>query len=107
VEEKWISAQYNISHLTIIDDPRLGKRTDEVTEFQPGEPDPALFKVAEGYTVRERTAFNAATHGYRKLTSLLMIDSTHAQVLAHPACAKGVIFQQPARQCIQFFSLHI
>jgi hypothetical protein len=35
----------------------MGKRTDEVTEFQPGEPDPALFQIPKGYTVRERTAF--------------------------------------------------
>jgi hypothetical protein len=56
VLEEWISAQYNIPLLTITDDPRSGKRTDEVTEFQPGDPNPALFKVPEGYTVRERTA---------------------------------------------------
>lgn len=54
--EIWISAQYNIPLLTITDDPRSGKRTDEVTEFQPGEPNPALFKIPEGYTVREHTA---------------------------------------------------
>jgi hypothetical protein len=29
--------------------------------------------------------------------SLLMINPTHAQVLAHLTCAKGVVFQQPAR----------
>lgn len=54
--ENWISTQYHIPLLTITDDPRSGKRTDEVTQFQPGEPDPALFKIPEGYTVRERTA---------------------------------------------------
>lgn len=56
VQEKWASAQYDIPLLTITDDPRAGKRTDEVTEFQPGEPNPALFKIPEGYTIRERTA---------------------------------------------------
>jgi VCBS repeat-containing protein len=56
VTEDWISTQYHIPLLTVHDDPRSGKRTDEVTEFQPGEPNPALFKVPEGYTVRERTA---------------------------------------------------
>jgi hypothetical protein len=57
VSEKWMSTQYHIPLLTITDDPRTGKRTDEVTEFQPGEPDPALFRIPEGYTVREHTAF--------------------------------------------------
>jgi hypothetical protein len=57
VRENWMSTQYHIPLLTITDDPRTGKRTDEVTEFQPGEPDPALFHIPEGYTVRERTAF--------------------------------------------------
>jgi hypothetical protein len=57
VGEKWMSTQYDIPLLTITDDPRSGKRTDEVTEFQPGEPDPTLFRIPEGYTVREHTAF--------------------------------------------------
>jgi hypothetical protein len=52
-----MSTQYDIPLLTITNDPRTGKRTDEVTEFQPGEPDPALFQIPKGYTVRERTAF--------------------------------------------------
>jgi hypothetical protein len=57
VRESWMSTQYHIPLLTITDDPRTGKRTDEVTEFQPGEPDPALFHIPESYTIRERTAF--------------------------------------------------
>jgi hypothetical protein len=56
VTENWISAQYHVPLLTIADDPRTGKRTDAVTEFQSGEPDRALFKIPEGYTIRERTA---------------------------------------------------
>jgi len=56
VTDNWISTQYHIPLLTIHDDPRSGKRTDEVTEFRPGEPDPALFRIPEGYTVRERTS---------------------------------------------------
>lgn len=55
--ENWISTQYGIPLLTITDDPRSGKRTSEVTEFEPGEPDPALFQVPAGYTVRERATF--------------------------------------------------
>jgi VCBS repeat-containing protein len=57
VTENWVSTQYNIQLLTITDDPRSGKRTDEVTEFQPGEPDPKLFQIPEGYTVRDHAAF--------------------------------------------------
>jgi hypothetical protein len=56
VTENWISMQYHIPLLTITDDPRTGKRTDEVIKFQPGEPDPALFQIPEGDTVREHTA---------------------------------------------------
>lgn len=56
VSEKWISTRYKIPLLTVIDDPRSGKRTDEVTDFHPGEPDPTLFKIPEDYTVRERNA---------------------------------------------------
>ena len=55
VTENWMSTQYRTALLSIINDPRMGKRTDEVTEFQPGEPDPQLFKIPEGYIVRERT----------------------------------------------------
>lgn len=55
--ETWISTQYDVPLLTITNDPRMGKRTDEVTEFQPGGPDPALFQIPEGYAVRERAAF--------------------------------------------------
>jgi VCBS repeat-containing protein len=57
VTDNWMSTQYDIPLLTITNDPRTGKRTDEVTEFQPGEPDPVLFQIPKGYTVRERTAF--------------------------------------------------
>ena len=54
VTESWASTKYQIPLLTITNDPRIGKRTDEVTEFQPGEPDPALFQIPNGYIVRKR-----------------------------------------------------
>jgi len=63
VTEDWISTQYDIPLLTIRDDPRSGKRTDEVTEFHAGEPDPGLFRVPKGYTVEERTAQLAPMSG--------------------------------------------
>jgi hypothetical protein len=51
--ERWISTEYGITVLMVRDDPRSGTRTEEVTEFQLGEPDPALFQAPEGYTIRE------------------------------------------------------
>jgi YD repeat-containing protein len=54
--EYWRATEYGIPLLTIRDDPRTGRFTDEVSEFQPGEPDPALFQIPEGYTVKEHTA---------------------------------------------------
>ena len=56
VTETWTSREYGIALLTSRDDPRIGKQTTEVTDFQPGEPDPALFQIPEGYTVREQNA---------------------------------------------------
>ena len=54
-DEIWRSTKYGIVVLTVRDDPRSGTRTEEVTEFQPGEPDPALFQAPKGYTIREHT----------------------------------------------------
>jgi hypothetical protein len=58
--ENWVSVQSRIPLLTITDDPHRRKCIDEVTEFQPGEPDPTLFQISRGYTVREGTALDAA-----------------------------------------------
>jgi hypothetical protein len=43
----------NITH-TNDDDPRTGTRITEVTNLDRGEPNPALFQVPEGYTMRDR-----------------------------------------------------
>ena len=51
--ERWISTEYSITVLMVRDDPRSGTRTEVVTEFQPREPDPALFQSPEGYTIKE------------------------------------------------------
>lgn len=55
VTEQWRSTEYGVDLLKIDDDPRIGRTTDEVTDFKPGEPDPALFQIPEGYTVRQYT----------------------------------------------------
>jgi hypothetical protein len=51
--ENWRSPDLNLDLLTITDDPRFGTTTREVTEFQRGEPDPSLFQIPEGYTVKD------------------------------------------------------
>jgi hypothetical protein len=51
--ETWRSSDYGVVLLSINDDPRSGKYTHEVMEFQPGEPDAALFRAPEGYTVKD------------------------------------------------------
>ena len=37
-----------------MDDPRYGLRTEEVTQLDRAEPDPALFRIPAGYTIREQ-----------------------------------------------------
>jgi hypothetical protein len=53
--ETWFSTELGIPVMTINDDPRNGTSTMELTEIERGEPDPALFQVPEGYTVKEHT----------------------------------------------------
>ena len=36
----------------VMDDPRTGKRTRELVEFTPGEPDPSIFLPPEGYETK-------------------------------------------------------
>jgi len=52
--EHWFSQELGIIVLQIDDDPRTGTRTEEVTDVEQGEPDPALFQAPEGYTVKEQ-----------------------------------------------------
>lgn len=70
VEETWNSDELGAEVLHITDDPRIGVITTEMTSFASGEPDPALFRPPEGYTVRdvypgqEKTSnFTAAPNG--------------------------------------------
>jgi hypothetical protein len=52
-QESWRSTEYAIILMSVNDDPRYGTTMHEVTELTPGEPDAALFRLPEGYTVRE------------------------------------------------------
>jgi hypothetical protein len=54
VRETWMSPELKIIVYTTDDDPRTGSRTTEVTNLDRGEPDPALFQVPEGYTIKDQ-----------------------------------------------------
>ena len=54
VRETWTAPDLRIVLLTTDDDPRYGLRTTEVTTLVRGEPDPALFQVPEGYTIKDQ-----------------------------------------------------
>jgi hypothetical protein len=53
VSEYWTAPDLGIQMRSVTDDPRNGKTTTEVTDVQQTAPDPALFELPQGYTVRE------------------------------------------------------
>jgi hypothetical protein len=55
VVETWYSPELKITLFSVNSDPRTGTRTNEVTELDRAEPDPAVFQVPEGYTVKDQT----------------------------------------------------
>jgi hypothetical protein len=54
VNETWRSRELDITLLSVNDDPRTGTRTSEVTDLDRAEPDPSVFQVPEGYTVKDQ-----------------------------------------------------
>jgi hypothetical protein len=52
--ETWMSSELKIVVLNVEDDPRTGTRVTEVTNLDRGEPNPALFQVPEGYTIKDQ-----------------------------------------------------
>jgi hypothetical protein len=52
--ETWMSSDLKLVVLSVDDDPRTGTRITEVTNLDRGEPNPALFQVPEGYTIRDQ-----------------------------------------------------
>jgi hypothetical protein len=54
VRETWTSPDLKLIVLSTDEDPRNGSRTTELTDLIRGEPDPALFQVPEGYTVKDQ-----------------------------------------------------
>jgi hypothetical protein len=51
--EIWFSNELKLSVLEIEDDPNSGTMTRELVKLDRNEPDPALFRVPEGYTVKD------------------------------------------------------
>jgi hypothetical protein len=51
--ESWMSPELRLLVKSINDDPRNGTSTMELTDIDRNEPDPALFQIPEGYTVKE------------------------------------------------------
>jgi len=51
VHESWFSPELKIDLLTKHSDPRSGEATTEVRNLSLDDPDPALFRIPEGYTV--------------------------------------------------------
>jgi hypothetical protein len=52
--ERWVAVNAELGGLTvreIIDEPRSGKSTKELTSFTQGDPDPALFQPPAGYEI--------------------------------------------------------
>jgi len=55
VTEYWSSAQFGLTLREVTDDPRIGKRTRELTSRTAAEPDPSVFQPPEGYEITEET----------------------------------------------------
>ena len=53
VSDTWTAPDLKIQMRSTTDDPRMGKLTMEVTEFERNEPDPALFQIPPDYKVTE------------------------------------------------------
>jgi hypothetical protein len=53
VTERWYSPDLQMVVMSKRTDPMTGDSVTQVTDIQRGEPDPALFQVPSGYTVKE------------------------------------------------------
>jgi hypothetical protein len=53
MHEFWISPDLGVVVRRVIDDPRVGKITTELSDVRRSDPDPAFFKVPEGYEIRD------------------------------------------------------
>lgn len=53
VEERWVSKELGVIVLLKRSDPRNGDTTEQLTDIDRSEPDPALFLVPADYTIKE------------------------------------------------------
>jgi hypothetical protein len=58
--QSWYSPELQLALITIIDDPVSGLKKYEFSNMKRAEPDPTLFRVPGGYTLRENDAGIAA-----------------------------------------------
>ena len=61
--ERWRSKELQLDVLIKSVDPRSGESTQQMTNINPGEPDPALFEIPSDYTVQELTAQSVVMNG--------------------------------------------
>jgi hypothetical protein len=54
VSEKWTSPDLMVTVYTRDFDPRFGETSYKLTGIKRAEPDPSLFKVPEGFQIKER-----------------------------------------------------
>jgi hypothetical protein len=55
VNETWRSPDLDIIVPSVNEDPRTDTRTAEVTDLDRAEPDPSIFQVLEGYTIKDQS----------------------------------------------------
>jgi hypothetical protein len=51
--EEWYSGDLKLTLLSIRDDPRNGKMVDKVVNIHTNEPEPAVFRIPDSYTVKD------------------------------------------------------
>jgi hypothetical protein len=56
VSERWFSPELGVVVMSRHSDPRLGTTTYRLTDLRRGDPEPALFQVPAGYTVKDEPA---------------------------------------------------
>ena len=61
INEWWISTTLGVEMAGQTDDPERGHTEMELENFTQGEPDPSLFQVPEGYTVKDQGHTRAST----------------------------------------------
>jgi hypothetical protein len=53
--ENWYSKEFNLDLLQITSGPKYGLKRTELVDLKPGDPDPALFELPQGYMVTNTT----------------------------------------------------